>query len=194
MTAKKLFACENCGQNFTQWPSQMGRRAFCCRACYWKSKEGVEPHNKGKKTIVSKACAGCGKEISGAPSEVKRRKYCSSSCAGRSFEVPLAKILERYIVNKETDCWIWTGYKNGGYGRFKTASGGSVYAHRASYEFHVGPVPEGLYLDHLCRNRACINPDHLEPVTTEENIRRGEQGSEDAMKKHWETRRNGGDK
>lgn len=47
-----------------------------------------------------------------------------------------------------------------------------LLAHRWSYEFHVGPIPEGLDLDHLCRNRGCVNPDHLEPVTREENIRR----------------------
>ena len=50
-----------------------------------------------------------------------------------------------------------------------------VLAHRVYYERHVGPVPEGLELDHLCRNPGCVNPEHLEPVTHAENIRRGYQ-------------------
>jgi hypothetical protein len=48
-----------------------------------------------------------------------------------------------------------------------------AYAHRRSYERDVGPIPEGLQIDHLCAERACINPDHLQPVTARENIRRG---------------------
>lgn len=77
------------------------------------------------------------------------------------------------------DCWGWTGaLKDNGYGEFgsgrKTARGSPevVYAHRYAYESLVGPVPEGLELDHLCRNRACVRPDHMEPVKHKENCRR----------------------
>lgn len=70
-------------------------------------------------------------------------------------------------------CWIWTGRidaqrrPSGGYPRFK-----GMWAHRFSYELLVGPIPEGLTIDHLCFRASCVNPSHLEPVTRGENTRR----------------------
>ena len=76
------------------------------------------------------------------------------------------------------ECWLYAGYKNKqGYGEiYSTVNGKQVSnrLHRISYETFVGKIPEGLVIDHLCRNRCCINPDHLEPVTNIENILRGE--------------------
>lgn len=73
-------------------------------------------------------------------------------------------------------CWIWDGQiaKNG-YGRIQAryGRGGQDYAHRVSYRLFVGEIPEGLELDHKCRVRCCVNPAHLEPVTSAENTRRG---------------------
>jgi HNH endonuclease len=76
------------------------------------------------------------------------------------------------IVN---DCWQWTGPVNDeGYARIRVPGHIAKWAiHRASYEVFVGPIPDGLTIDHLCRNPSCINPQHLEPVTMEVNIRRG---------------------
>ena len=71
------------------------------------------------------------------------------------------------------DCWEWTGSTSQGYGRFR-ADGRSVFVHRWAYERFRGPIPAGLTIDHLCRNRRCANPDHLEPVTNRENVLRGE--------------------
>ena len=69
-------------------------------------------------------------------------------------------------------CWLWTrGSKTGGYGAF----GGLQSAHCVAYEWMVGPVPAGFDLDHLCRNKRCVNPHHLEPVTKGENVRRGKE-------------------
>ena len=83
-------------------------------------------------------------------------------------------------VDASGDCWEWTATRTKlGYGMFAlyinpadTQTTG-VCAHRFAYESLVGPIPEGLVLDHLCRNPGCVNPDHLQPVTQAENHRRG---------------------
>ena len=76
------------------------------------------------------------------------------------------------IVPDGIDCWIWSGSRTReGYGHVNVG-GTTTTAHRAVYERLVGPVPAGLELDHLCRVRACVNPDHVEPVTHLENVRR----------------------
>lgn len=75
-------------------------------------------------------------------------------------------------VDASGDCWLWTGAPHLGYGRFSRGRSGATYAHRVAYELLVGPIPDGLTLDHLCWNTLCVNPDHLEPVTRAENTRR----------------------
>lgn len=89
-------------------------------------------------------------------------------------------------VFKTDSCWIWIGCpsKSTGYGklRFKNKFWSG---HRFVYEHLVGPIPDGLQLDHLCRNRICVNPDHLEPVTCKENLLRGDTfNSRNASKTH----------
>lgn len=77
----------------------------------------------------------------------------------------------------DSGCWVWTAaLDRDGYGRVWTGER-RTFAHRASYEAHVGSIPDGLQLDHLCRNRACCNPEHLEPVTAQVNQHRSESVS-----------------
>lgn len=86
------------------------------------------------------------------------------------------QFLRRFLAKAEvadSGCWQWTAcVKEHGYG-WVTVAGKAGYAHRVSYKLFNGPIPRGLVLDHLCRNRACINPDHLEPVTNTVNVQRG---------------------
>lgn len=85
----------------------------------------------------------------------------------------------------DDECWPWRGPNiPSGYGRFVSRDG-NVAAHRHAYVLTNGPIPDGLVVDHLCRNRACVNPDHLEPVTHRTNILRGVgTGATNALKTH----------
>lgn len=86
-------------------------------------------------------------------------------------------------IDANGDCWLWTKarYKNG-YGR-SSIKGRNVYVHRAVWEALIGSIPPLLEIDHLCRIRHCCNPDHLELVTHQENVRRG-KGNQHKHKTH----------
>lgn len=88
----------------------------------------------------------------------------------RSF---LERLSDKFTVGD--GCWEWTGSLNdAGYGQiYSNKTRKPERGHRMLYELLVGPIPDGLTLDHLCRNRKCVRPDHLEPVTRGENVRRG---------------------
>lgn len=83
-------------------------------------------------------------------------------------------------------CRRWTGYLNPrtGYGQFNLGNQSTGLAHRVAYTLACGVIPDGMQLDHLCRNRWCVNPEHLEPVTATENARRGDAGLNQRSKTH----------
>ncbi len=85
------------------------------------------------------------------------------------FAVPIVRFARKIEVDELTKCWRWTAsLNNAGYGNFNGTS-----AHRFIYQYVFDAIPAGFQLDHLCRNRKCCNPDHLEMVTAVENFIRG---------------------
>lgn len=97
---------------------------------------------------------------------------------GKHLQV-LERLLNKVIPEPNSGCWLWTGALTpNGYAVIQMAKAGSGSsrnrgAHRVSFELHVGAIPQGFDLDHLCRVRCCVNPAHLEPVTRKENLLRG---------------------
>jgi hypothetical protein len=89
----------------------------------------------------------------------------------RSDAKTLAERFEGKYIRSD-GCWNWTAFKDHGYGKL-THFGKCLYAHRVSYELHIGPIPQGMTIDHTCRNTACVNPQHLRVLSLLDNIRAG---------------------
>ncbi len=84
------------------------------------------------------------------------------------------RFVSKVEIRPDSDCWWWTGSEmTKGYGRFIADGRKAVRAHRWAYKHWRGPIPAGLQIDHLCRNRLCVNPYHMETVTNRVNVLRG---------------------
>lgn len=93
---------------------------------------------------------------------------------GRPPRPPLERFFGFVMPEPNTGCWLWLSFHDrDGYAMFFEGRGLEQRAHRFAYKTLAGPIPGDLVIDHLCRNRGCVNPSHMEPVTNAENLRRG---------------------
>lgn len=122
-----------------------------------------------RRGTVRRACKTCRRDQA-RRAMARARQHRAGTVVYPQSAVELDRFFAQII--RVGDCWIWTGStQNKGYGTV-TIRCVNVLAHVASYRIRNGAVPDGLELDHLCRTPLCVNPDHLEPVTHEENMRR----------------------
>jgi len=169
--------CAQCGGAFHAKPSKManGGGRYCSRACQGAARSGGN---------IPCACLECGTRFLAQPAAVARGggKYCGQACQFSARAVPAPDRFWKHVDKHGPTpdyaphlgpCWLWTAsVKPSGYGQFAVTEHQIRGAHQFSYRIEVGPVPDGLQLDHLCRVRHCVRPTHLEPVTAAENVRR----------------------
>jgi hypothetical protein len=143
--------CGHCARSFQ---AKKTLAKFCSRGCSSAS--------RGKAWL----CERCGK-----PARKRGLRFCSRQCAADARKRPVLERIQRLSKTTPEGCWEWQGTAPGGYGRMYI-NNRNVSVHRTSYELFVGPIAADMTIDHLCLNKRCWNPEHLEQVTFAENARR----------------------
>lgn len=125
---------------------------------------------------------GCGGVVNISPKNNTKRGFIKGEYFKHIKNHNKRKSPVDYIINAETGCWEWQRGKGPNEYGYTHINGKNTRAHKHYYEQKYGPIPPDLELDHICRNTCCVNPDHLEPVTHTENMRRGS-----GTKLNWKT-------
>lgn len=166
----KKEACAHCSKEFFKRRQSSQRKqllSFCSPVCY----SAYRSRNTEKRK-----CKRCGIEFSYQSNRSKEAKnggqYCSSKCRDEQKNAPLKERFYRFVGKPEDNgCILWKGSKlYSGYGMIRSGKGKEIPAHRASWEIHVGPIPEGMHVLHKCDNPPCVNHKHLFIGTHNDNM------------------------
>lgn len=159
-------SCQVCGAEYRGKP----KSSYCSTACAGVGKSKHADEARAKAVKVCRECSKPYKPRYGQWWAFRDSKYCSLECANSGKQQTIDAIENRLEWYPETGCLVWLGHKNvGGYGLFRSNGKRSV-VHRILWELKNGPVPEGLQLDHICKNPACCNLKHLRAVTPQVNV------------------------
>jgi HNH endonuclease len=167
--------CEACRVTYYQGlrrQKEYEKSKYCSLKCVWEARQAAAIQ---RRTALVKQCRECGKSFSlyDSPSRTKpafeATKYCSKECSNHGAQRTIDGLYSQIKIDQLTGCHVWTGKLYDGYGRARFKRYRQL-VHRIIWEHTHGPVPEGLQIDHLCKNRACCNTDHLRVVTGKVNV------------------------
>ncbi len=160
-----------------------------CKAC--SEHKPLDQFHAHPKTLdrLNWRCIQCQRAYNAEYALQRTLAKCASEVLVRFAAAPM-NLLRRFapkVKPQPNGCWLWTAnlHPDTGYSRMWLSRHDNKLGHRIAFEWARGPIPEGLVIDHLCRNRACVNPDHMEIVTNVENVMRGESVfAQNARKTH----------